>query len=254
MTTGKPNGLACAGPGEGGDLQSLLKHNGDRFIMAAYAVLLGREPDPEGLRNFRGRQRDGVSTARILAEIADSPEGRAKGAELPGLHDMLRKMRLASLPLVGAALGSLLRVEGDAPADRHMRALAHQLHELRESALPGLQRVRLSLQRLREAAVPPHEVAQAETWEEQRAQLLAEHAADRKVWAIEQTEAKKFIDSLEERSARAEEYARSLEHERAHWHALQTTEADSRAAAERRVAALEQQLGRLGVDEPMARK
>lgn len=236
------------------DLAALLQRDGDRFIKTAYAVLLGREPDPDGWRNFRGRLRDGVAKLRILEEIVGSPEGRAKAADLAGLQRGLRKMRLASLPLIGGMLGSLLRVEGDAPKDRRLRALVHQVRELRETTLPGMRRVQHALDRMREKARRPAPASAPESWQEQRAQLVAEHSADRKVWAIEQAEAKRFIDSLQERSATAEEYARSLEHERAHWRALQEVERAARETAEQRAARLAGQLERLGIDESMVRK
>jgi hypothetical protein len=50
------------------------------FVRRAYWVLLGREPDPGGLTNYLDRLRSGTPKLQVLSELAQSPEGKAKGA------------------------------------------------------------------------------------------------------------------------------------------------------------------------------
>ena len=79
--------------------------------------------------------------------------------------------------------------------------------------------------------------------ERQRRQLRAEHAIDRKVWAVEQAETRRYIDSILDWARNSETYAKSLEQEverlknyqRAEWDALARALEEARA----RVAALE---------------
>ena len=225
---------------------SLLRESGDVFIESAYRVLLGRQPDPAGLANFRGRLSEGVSKSRILQEIAGSPEGIAKGVDLSGLRGTLALARMANLPLVGGALGALFRIEGDAPADRKIRALEHQLSALMDATMPRLRILRRGLGALRQSAAAAGETSRSQSWVEEREQLLAEHSADRKVWSIEQAEAKKYIAALEEHFAEAETYAKSLEQERAHWRSVHETELglrkEEQEAAARRIGLLEEEL------------
>jgi len=222
--------------------ETLMRLEGDGFIVAAYEALLHRRPDPAGLENFRWRLRDGVSRQVILEEIARSDEGRSVNADLPGLGRLFMVGRLARLPVIGRHLARAFGVEADAPADRRMRAVELQVQALIESTRAGTQRIGRGLDLLRQHgsrhSLPSGTVLAGE----QRSQLLAEHAADRKVWAIEQAEAGRYIAALQERSARAEEYAKSLEHERMHWQALQEQERYARVAAEQRIVQLESEL------------
>lgn len=113
----------------GAQLESLLRMRDDEFVYNAYAVLLGRQPDPDGLANFRRRLRDGIARVRILEEIAGSPEARAKGVQLISLKAALLKTRLASLPVIGEILGCLIRAESDDGAARAARGLIYKTRE-----------------------------------------------------------------------------------------------------------------------------
>lgn len=71
-------------------VRDLLSLRGTEFVRAAYLTLLGREPDEVGLSHHLGILADGESRAAVLAGIHSSPEGRAHGADLPGLHRLVR--------------------------------------------------------------------------------------------------------------------------------------------------------------------
>ena len=65
-----------------GVLTDLLACDGDLFIRRAYWVLLGREPDASGLQNYQQELRRGTPKQRIIQELAESPEGKARGVPL----------------------------------------------------------------------------------------------------------------------------------------------------------------------------
>jgi hypothetical protein len=58
----------------------------DAWIYGAYAVVLSRTPDREGLAGFRHALAVGVPPATVLQQLRRSPEGRAARAELPADH------------------------------------------------------------------------------------------------------------------------------------------------------------------------
>jgi hypothetical protein len=67
-------------------LEQLLKLHDEAFVRSAYKAILGRAPDQGGLENYLSQVRAGIHKAHILAELAQSPEGRLKAAPVPGLH------------------------------------------------------------------------------------------------------------------------------------------------------------------------
>jgi Domain of unknown function (DUF4214) len=74
-------------------LDELLKLHDEAFVTGAYKVLLGRSPDPEGLENYLRQVRAGTKKSQIVAELAGSPEGRLRSAELPGLGSLIAEYR-----------------------------------------------------------------------------------------------------------------------------------------------------------------
>ncbi|WP_142809896.1 methyltransferase domain-containing protein [Tepidiphilus olei] len=55
------------------------------FLPAAYRQLLGRDPDSSGQATYQNLLAQGHARSEILYALAHSPEGRARGARLPGL-------------------------------------------------------------------------------------------------------------------------------------------------------------------------
>jgi Domain of unknown function (DUF4214) len=74
-------------------LDELLKLHDEAFVAGAYKVLLGRLPDPEGLENYLRQVRAGTQKSQIIAELAGSPEGRLRSAEVPGLGNLIAEHR-----------------------------------------------------------------------------------------------------------------------------------------------------------------
>jgi hypothetical protein len=74
-------------------LDELLKLHDEAFVTGAYKVLLGRSPDPQGLENYLRQIRAGTQKSQIVAELAGSPEGRLRSAELPGLGNLIAQHR-----------------------------------------------------------------------------------------------------------------------------------------------------------------
>lgn len=73
-------------PEEGWSLRSLLEHDGDAFIHAAYSALLGRTADSDGLAHYRSRLQSGSLKIELLREIQRSDEGVRAGRLVPGLE------------------------------------------------------------------------------------------------------------------------------------------------------------------------
>lgn len=67
------------------DLPLLLEMDGAAFVEHAYATLLCRPVDGGGLRTYCGELARGTKKEQILKTIAQSPEGRARAVQLPGL-------------------------------------------------------------------------------------------------------------------------------------------------------------------------
>jgi hypothetical protein len=108
--------------------EALLDLHDEAFVVKAYAVILGRVPDPEGLRNYLAQVRSGTDRAKIVAELALSPEGRLVAADLPGLSDVLvnygRTQSLAARLRRGLVGGSI------ESAERQIRILENRLYLL----------------------------------------------------------------------------------------------------------------------------
>ncbi|WP_084253343.1 FkbM family methyltransferase [Sphingomonas pituitosa] len=105
---------------------------GDRqFVDACFKTLLGRPADPAGLGFYLQRLREGRSRARIVRDIAGSPEALAHAAQLPGLHAFLRSRRGRGgrfSSLLGRALSG--RSRRALPAGRSAESGAAWLREL----------------------------------------------------------------------------------------------------------------------------
>jgi hypothetical protein len=67
-----------ASPHRPPNFDALLRLVGEDFIRAAYNAILGRDPDPEGLRHYLSALRDGCRRTRILYALARSDEARAR--------------------------------------------------------------------------------------------------------------------------------------------------------------------------------
>ena len=72
-------------------LDELLGFHDEAFVTNAYLIVLGRDPDPDGLAHYLARVRSGAEKAEIIADLAKSAEGRRYCAELAGLRNITKK-------------------------------------------------------------------------------------------------------------------------------------------------------------------
>ena len=132
-------------------LPELLAYHDQHFIQCAYRTLLGREPDPEGMKYYLGRLRTGFSKIQIVWQLRASKEGKTHAANLPGLDTALQQYRRSQLPLLGCLSRLFNNTESNHPTERKLRAIENQLYLLSdennrrfnqvETALAGLHHV-----------------------------------------------------------------------------------------------------------------
>ncbi|TXF10930.1 DUF4214 domain-containing protein [Pelomicrobium methylotrophicum] len=84
-------------------LDDLLQRHGSDFIHAAYFAILGRAPDPEGLRYYLSRLSAGYGKRSIVAQIARSPERTRRNRHLLSIRDDAAFVTAAYHALLGRA-------------------------------------------------------------------------------------------------------------------------------------------------------
>jgi len=80
------------------DLSSLLTLDGHAFVEHAYATLLGRPVDGEGLSAYLSQLELGAHKVDLLHALATSSEGRLRDVELPGLDLLVAQLQRSHLP------------------------------------------------------------------------------------------------------------------------------------------------------------
>jgi GT2 family glycosyltransferase len=80
------------------DLPSLLTLDGHAFVEHAYATLLRRPADAAGLGAYLSQLELGAHKVDLLHALATSSEGRLRDVMLPGLDQMVARLRKAHLP------------------------------------------------------------------------------------------------------------------------------------------------------------
>src|SRR5882672_3778559 len=100
-------------------VDELLELSDIRFVELVYETLLGREPDPEGMRHYLGRLRAGSDKATVIGEIASSPEAKACGACLLGMNELMAETKWAG--------GWLRSFRGRARAERQLNRIENEL-------------------------------------------------------------------------------------------------------------------------------
>lgn len=84
------------------DLDALLSGQDEEFISQAYVILLGREPDSDGMSSYIARLRNGaISKIDILASIRYSQEGKERGVRVKGLMRRFLRNKLLGIPIAG---------------------------------------------------------------------------------------------------------------------------------------------------------
>jgi len=113
-------------------LEGLLKLHDEAFVTGAYKVLLGRSPDPEGLENYLRQVRAGTQKSKIVAELAGSPEGRLRSAELPGLGNLIAQYKGA--PSLWSRVFRRLSSTPMETIERQLRVIDNRLYMMEQCA------------------------------------------------------------------------------------------------------------------------
>jgi FkbM family methyltransferase len=92
-------GGKAATPTRARHVRELLALDGEAFVLAAYATLLNRVPDPGGLENYLAELGAGVAKLAILSRLRHSEEGRRHKVPLKGLRRAMLSARLRVGPL-----------------------------------------------------------------------------------------------------------------------------------------------------------
>jgi len=115
-------------------LEALFQLHDEAFVRGAYEAILGRTPDPGGLDNYLAQVRAGILKAHIVAELADSPEGRIKAVELPGLRSAIAAYRKRAPTLLTRLFRKLASASIE-PAERQLRAIDNRLYRIEQYLL-----------------------------------------------------------------------------------------------------------------------
>lgn len=78
-------------PAAAANIQELLSYFDEDFVHCAYATLLGRKPEPEGLQNYVALLQNNASRESVAVALATSPEGAKYAAESPGLDELVKR-------------------------------------------------------------------------------------------------------------------------------------------------------------------
>lgn len=102
------------------DLIALLELPNEQFLPEAFRTITGREPDIIGLMHYARRLQAKLPRVLVLAELRDSPEGKAHAAKAPSTElDKLvaRYLAVRGLPLKGGRWNLLPRIKARIPSD-----------------------------------------------------------------------------------------------------------------------------------------
>lgn len=94
-------------------LEDLLAADDAAFLSMAYLWLLGRPVDPAGFRDYDARLRAGTPRLQVVAELRSSPEGMARGADLPGLAEAMAGFRTPAQRAVTRSVRGLFRLQDE---------------------------------------------------------------------------------------------------------------------------------------------
>jgi len=123
------------------DVDTLLALHDERFVRQAYLLVLGREADDDGLRNYLAQVRRGVDKAGIVAELALSGEGRKAPRRLAGLDALAHNPARAAPGRLRRLLERLVK-PGLAATEMQLRALDNRLAVMADAQEQALAQLR----------------------------------------------------------------------------------------------------------------
>jgi phytanoyl-CoA hydroxylase len=88
-----PTAAPVEAPSAVADVHALLALEGEPFVRAAYATVLHRDPDSEGLAHYLGELAAGVPKIEVVSRLRKSAEGRQVRQALPGFRQAWLKSR-----------------------------------------------------------------------------------------------------------------------------------------------------------------
>jgi GT2 family glycosyltransferase/SAM-dependent methyltransferase/glycosyltransferase involved in cell wall biosynthesis len=127
-------------------LEDLLELAAQAFVTAAYHAVLGRAPDPDGLRHYQHALDTGRSRLQVLTDLRYSTEGRGRTPTLAGLEEAVRRQRLARIPVLGRLLPSAPRVVSLQGVRRDLNTLSGQMAQVDGSLQQRLESLERALQ------------------------------------------------------------------------------------------------------------
>jgi hypothetical protein len=113
------------------------------FVRGAYAVLLGREPDPGGLAMYLVKVRAGVSREEIIVGIATSEEGRSKSLKVEGLTDLTARTHTKARRFLRRLFG-----RSETANVRHLRSVENRLVAIGSEMGLRFDRIEVTLRRI----------------------------------------------------------------------------------------------------------
>ena len=96
-------------------VSDLLALDGTRFVQQAYLAVLGRDPDPDGLRHYCELLGKGSEKVEVLSHLRYSEEGVRRRLVVAGLEQALKDLRLSRMPLIGFMFKARLRAAAAQP-------------------------------------------------------------------------------------------------------------------------------------------
>lgn len=92
------------------EVNELLSRNGEHFVHEAYAIILGRTADPEGLAHHMELLNGTTTKLEILRRVRASEEGCKANVSIPGLGARLALLNLQSVPVIGVFVNLIQRL------------------------------------------------------------------------------------------------------------------------------------------------
>lgn len=109
-------------------INELLAYHDAEFVHCAYITLLGRSPDPEGMRYYLGYIRAGRAKIAIVNQLVSSAEAKVKNLKLDGLLRAVKIYRIQNIPFVGNVLNTLYGHSSSSLIEQKLSMIENQIY------------------------------------------------------------------------------------------------------------------------------
>lgn len=106
----------------------------EKFIKAAYAAILQRDPDPTGMDYYLARVRSGISKAQILNQLKKSSESRNIDTKIIGLEEAVLFDRICDIPIFGKIFIAVIFLSNLKSHLKDLRALENYIVRISENS------------------------------------------------------------------------------------------------------------------------